>query len=174
MTEAPATLVTPRMRELQGVWSEPIRSHPIEVSDIRKWALATYWPEQPPRIYWDEDYARTTRWGGIIAPRDFNPFAWPLDRPPTMDFWAIDAVLPLPPPAMAEVSAGSRGMNGGQVDTFGVVLRPGDVATQQCRLLDWKERETRLGLTMFTRAEHRWVNQRGELIKQRVNTLIRY
>ena len=23
----------------------------------------------------------TTRWGGIIAPREFNPFAWPAIRP---------------------------------------------------------------------------------------------
>ena len=72
------TLISPAMEEAKGKWGEPRRSPPIAASDIRKWAIATYWPETPPPIYWDEDYAKTTRWGGIIAPQDFNPFAWPV------------------------------------------------------------------------------------------------
>jgi hypothetical protein len=32
-------------------------------------------PEPPPREFVDADYA-TTRWGGLVAPREFNPFAW--------------------------------------------------------------------------------------------------
>ena len=170
-----ATLVTQRMREMQGVWSEPMSSPPIALSDIRKWAIATYWPEQPPRIYWDEEYARSTRFGGIIAPRDFNPFAWPLERPVSMDFWAIDAVLPMPGGAGEKnAGVGNRGMNGGQTDVYGPPMRPGDVITFTSALLDWNERTTRLGLTLFTRTEHRWTNQRGERVKTRVNTLIRY
>ena len=43
--------------------------------------IAVYWPDEPPRLYWDEEYARTTKWGGIIAPQEFNPFAWPPERP---------------------------------------------------------------------------------------------
>ncbi len=61
-----------------GVWGEWGRwSAPIRDSDIRRWALAVYWPAMPPRRFWDEAYARTTRWGGIVAPDEFNPFAWP-------------------------------------------------------------------------------------------------
>src|SRR5207302_1306356 len=69
------SLVTPDMVERQGQWSEPRSSYPVGQSDIRRWAIATYWPEKPPPIFWDEEYARSTRWGGIIAPPDFNPFA---------------------------------------------------------------------------------------------------
>ena len=39
-------------------------------------ALAVYYPDVPPRLFWDEEYARSTRHGGIVAPEDFNPFAW--------------------------------------------------------------------------------------------------
>ena len=177
MAQAPETLVTDRMREMQGVWTEPVSSFPVDRADIKRWAISTYWPERPPPIYWDEDYAKTTHWGGVIAPRDFNPFAWPIERPERLDPWAIDSILPRPNDDDGGVSGGgvgNRGMNGGQTDTLGVVMRPGDVITQRTRLVDWNERQTRLGLTMFTRAEHEWTNQRGELVKRRINTLIRY
>ena len=75
------TLVTKDMEERKGVWGEERTAPPVSESDIRKWGIASYWPEQPPRIFWDEAYAKGTRWGGIIAPNDFNPFAWPVDRP---------------------------------------------------------------------------------------------
>ena len=52
-----------------GVHSDR-RSMPIAVSDIRKWAQAVYYPEAPPRQYWDEEYAATTPAGGIVAPED--------------------------------------------------------------------------------------------------------
>ncbi|MYB42436.1 MAG: MaoC family dehydratase, partial [Chloroflexi bacterium] len=81
MSEEPETLVTEEMIEAKGVWGDEDTSHPVTESDIRKWAIATYWPDKPPPLYWDDDYARGTKWGGIIAPRDFNPFAWPVDRP---------------------------------------------------------------------------------------------
>src|SRR5580698_7637619 len=74
------TLVTPEMVEQKGVWLDEETSYPISESDIRKWAIAVYWGETPPRIFWDAEYAKTTRWGGIVAPEDFNPFAWPVRR----------------------------------------------------------------------------------------------
>jgi len=49
-------------------------SYPITVSDIRRWAMAVYYPEEPPRLFWDEEYARATRHGGIVAPEaSFGP-----------------------------------------------------------------------------------------------------
>ena len=43
-------LVTPDMRERRGVWGEERTSPPVAESDIRRWAIAVYWPETPPRI----------------------------------------------------------------------------------------------------------------------------
>ena len=122
MSEQAVTYVTDEMREQQGQWTEPYYSEPISTSDIRKWAMATYWPEKPPRIYWDADYAKTTQWGGIIAPPDFNPFAWPIERPK----------IRLPGPARPDGKP-LTGMNGGQTDTYGAPMRPGDVISSRSR-----------------------------------------
>lgn len=65
-------------------------------------------------------------------------------------------------------------MNGGQVETYGVPMRPGDVITARNRLRDWEERTTWLGLTLFSYSELEWHNQHGELIKRRVSTAILY
>jgi hypothetical protein len=165
-TEAPVSYVTPDMEERKGVWSEGTASPPVSESDVRKWAIAVHWPETPPQIYWDGAYAAGTRWGGIIAPPDFNPFAWPVEKP------APKAKKP-----KGDADAGRpklRGMNGGQVETYGVPMRPGDVITPRNRLRDWEERETRLGHTLFTYSETEWHNQHGELVKRRVSTAIRY
>src|SRR5436190_20156577 len=65
------------MRAAIGGQHSDRTSMPISVSDIRKWAQAVYYPEAPPREYWDEEFAATTSSsGGIVAPEEFNPFAW--------------------------------------------------------------------------------------------------
>ena len=161
---SPSTLVTQDMLDRKGVWSEPTLSPPIAPSDIRRWAIAVYWPETPPRIFWDEEYAKTTRWGGIIAPQDFNPFAWPIERP---DYGATNR-------SATSAGVGQRVMNGGQVDTYGVPMRPGDIITSRTALTGWDERTGRLGLTLFSYRENRWTNQRGEFVKSRVSTAITY
>ncbi|MEX0942550.1 MAG: MaoC family dehydratase N-terminal domain-containing protein, partial [Pseudomonadales bacterium] len=134
---------------------------PISRSDIRKWAIATYWPEKPPRIYWDEDYAKTTRHGGIIAPPDFNPFAWPVERPTR-------------PAGGGAGGRGRTGLNGGQTDTYGVPMRPGDVIHSRSRLKEWNERQGRMGLMLYTFTETEWLNQNDELVRTRISTGIRY
>jgi hypothetical protein len=159
------TLVTPEMEERKGVWGNERVSYPVSESDIRKWAIAVYWGETPPRLYWDEEYAKGTRWGGIIAPQDFNPFAWAVP---------MGAVKPSGAVPGQETRKGGNVMNGGQADTFGVPMRPGDVITARTRLASWEERTGRNGLTLFTYTETEWRNQNGELVKTRISTGIRY
>lgn len=159
------TLVTPEMEERKGVWGSERVSYPVSESDIRKWAIAVYWGETPPRLYWDEDYAKTTKWGGIIAPQDFNPFAWAV---PT------GAVRPAGAVPGQQTRKGGNVMNGGQQDTYGVPMRPGDVITSRSQLSSWEERQGRNGLTLFTYTETEWRNQDGELVKTRISTGIRY
>ena len=161
----PGTLVTPEFAGQRDIWTEARTAPPIGLTEIRRWAIAVYWPEQPPRIFWDEDYARGTRHGGIVAPWDFNPFAWPLERPP------------LPPgfgSMASDAAAGQRLLNGGYTDRFGAPMRPGDVIAEVSALVGWDERETSLGLTLFSHYEYRWTNQRHELVKRRTKTFIRY
>ena len=160
MTE-PSTLVTPEMEQARGVWVRELVSPPISESDIRKWAIAVYWPEPPPRLFCDAEYAKDTKWGGIVAPEDFNPFAWPV---PTGDGKA--AALP--------GMLGRRVLNGGQVDTFGVRMRPGDVISTRTCLARWQEREGRGGLKLFSDYDTEWRNQDGALVKRRVATVIQF
>lgn len=146
-----------------GPWSLSAEAPAVGTNDIRRWALATYWPEPSPLLFVDPEYAATTRWGGIIAPRDFNPFTWlahPLQRLPaeTAEYHADRPQV----------------MNGAQDDQYGTVIRPGDVITATRRLRRIRERSTRLGQTRFVTTENRWTNQHGEFVRLRTNTLIRY
>ena len=165
MSNETLTYVTDEMRAAQGQWGSVRTAPPITETDIRRWAMATYSPKQPPRIYWDSDYASTTQWGGIVAPPDFNPFAWPVERPRGGS------------PGLAGRRPDDKpltGMNGGQTDTYGVPMRPGDVIRARSRLLDWWEREGRLGHTLYVRSEIEWRNQNDELVRTRLSISIRY
>lgn len=159
------TLISERLRAAVGVWREDrAPSCPIDRSDIRRWAIATHWPEDPPRLYWDEEFARTTRWGGIIAPEDFNPFAWPVPRPE-------------PGPQLHHAlpgEAGQRMLNGGVEFSFDQPMRPGDVITRRIRVRDLDEREGRFGLMLYVRLQRELRNQRDELVRNRIDTVIRY
>lgn len=175
MSARPATLVTQEMIDSKDAWSEPCISWPVSVSAIRKWAQAVYWPEVPPRIYWNEEYAESTKWGGIIAPQEFNPFAWPLEGAYGQAA-ALAEITGARPPAARPMSSGpgSKGMHGGQTVRYHTPIRPGDVITSTTALAGWNERETPLGLTMFVTHETRWTNQKGELVKVRRDVILRY
>ena len=80
MAQEPTTYITEELRAQLGVERNRQVSLPVERGEIRRWAIAVYWPQRPPPIYWDEEYAKATPWGGIIAPPDFNPFTWPVDE----------------------------------------------------------------------------------------------
>ncbi len=152
-------------------------SFPVSRSDIRRWALAVYWPERPPRLYWDELYATATIHGGIVAPEEFNPFAWMAaeEEGPIV----ADADKPNDPDRL-ERSLGIEGprlafqLNGGVEVVYGARMRPGDVITSEGRLAEYTEREGRLGLMLLTVTEDTWTNERGEMVKRTRSTLIRY
>jgi hypothetical protein len=138
-----------------GAWTPIIMSPMVGVNDIRRWAIATYWPERPPEIYTDGDE--------LIAPRDFNPFTWLLDP------------IPGPQGGNPEDFPNHRHvMNGGQTDLYGVYIRPGDVISSRSRIATIESRETRLGDARFITKEHVWLNQRNEFVRTRLSTLIRY
>jgi len=161
MATGVTTLITQELRDLEGVWGEPRRSPPVAASDIRKWAIATYWPNTPPPIHWDEAYAAGTRWGGIVAPADFNPFAWPIRRTP---------LAPLPTPKGLTLTS----LNGGQVETYGAPQRPGDIIVDRMRVASFRERHGRFGLMLHVEVENEWTNQDGAFVRRRLSTFIRY
>lgn len=171
------TNISPAMREAVGTQLSTSVSYPVSASDIRRWALAVYWPEPAPRLFIDEEYAATTVHKGIVAPEEFNPFAWGAARSESANPTARGDQNN---PDNTELSLGIEGpglkfmLNGGMEVEYGVRMRPGDVVTSVRRLGDYSEREGRLGLMLFSRTEDTWTNQNDELVKRTVNTLIRY
>jgi N-terminal half of MaoC dehydratase len=152
-------------------------SYPISESDIRRWAVAVYYPEKPPARFYDADVAAKSRWGGIVAPEDFNPFAWMVVEEEQAQGGAD---LGDNNPNRTELSMGvpSPGLkfmlNGGLEMEYGVPMRPGDVITSVSRLGGYTERPGRLGLMVFTVFEDTWTNDRNETVKVSRSTLIRY
>ncbi len=150
-------------------------SYPVTDSDIRRWALAVYYPERPPPQYWDAAYAGSSGFGGLVAPLDFNPFAW-LSAEPGFSGPGSDGH----DPDLTEKALGIPGpglkfqLNGGLSAQYGVRMRPGDVITSVRRLDGYAERAGRLGLMLFTTFADEWTNQDGQLVKRTSLSLIRY
>ncbi|TQS47135.1 MaoC family dehydratase [Cryptosporangium phraense] len=141
-------------------------SYPVSESDIRRWALAVYWPQKPPQAFLD----------AAAAPEDFNPFAWASAAAETPGRTEGDANSA----DRTEVMAGVPGpglqfqLNGGLETEYGAPIRPGDVITSENRLDSYSEREGKLGLMLFTVTEDTWTNQDRAVVKRSRMTLIRY
>jgi hypothetical protein len=178
MPETPDTWISTEMQAIVGQEFGKARiSTPISLSDIRKWAMAVYYPDIPPRLYWDEEYARNTRHGGVVAPEDFNPFAWFTAEGPTIAPTFTGPIRDSGPEGAFGVAAPETTyiLNGGIEVTYGARMRPGDVITaSRSKLVDYKERPSRLGLMLVTTTETTWTNQAGEMVKTTQGSSIRY
>jgi hypothetical protein len=171
----PTDLISDEMRAAIGTTMGRRVSYPVSASDIRRWAVAVYWPEEPPRRFWDAGYAQGTRHGGIVAPEEFNPFAWmvaekeetKLEIEPN-DTDRTEKVLGITGPGL------KFQLNGGMQVDYGVPMRPGDIIAAVTSLADYSQREGRLGPMLMTVSLDTWTNQNGETVKESRMTLIRY
>lgn len=166
--------ISEEMRKAVGAEISRQTSFPVTDSDIRRWAIATYYPEAPPRLFWDAAYAAQTLHRGIVAPEDFNPFAWM-----AAEARGVDATR-APNPHWIEKGIGiqqpatSFGLNGGNDVEYGLRIRPGDVISSVTTLAEYSERGGRLGLMLFTRTDDIWTNQDGGVVRRLRHTTIRY
>lgn len=168
-TSAP-TLISGAMRAAVGSELDRRVSFPITRSDIRRWALAVYHPEPSPARFWDERAAAASPFGGIVAPEDFNPFAWMVADPPGPPRVLRDPeeILGIDAPML------THRLRGGMEARYSVLMRPDDVITSVRSLGAYSEREGRLGPMLFTSVLDRWTNQHGEVVKEFEFTFIRY
>lgn len=160
------TYITDEMRAQIGKERERKVSFPVDKSAIRQWAIAVRWPAPPERLYWDEDYAKQTRYGGIIAPPFFNPFSYHVDEERMKGRFTRGP--------LTEEAVGTTGLNGGGEAEYFEPIRPGDIITSVTKVTDLYERPGRLGRMLFTLTETVWTNQRGELVRIYRGTNIRY
>ncbi len=142
----------------------PDVAYAVCTNDIRRWAMATHHPGEAPAVFVDEDAAARGPWGGLVAPREFNPFAWSKCTPPDTYPWMRGM----------GTEPGRRGLNGGQQNHYFAPIRPGDVIRSVVTLVDAFEKEGKLGTMMFLVDEARWSNQRGELVRIGRRTTIYY
>jgi acyl dehydratase len=159
----PGTFLTQETIDKIGRVLPPVAAPAVGANDIARWAIATYWPEPPPARYLDADIAAKGPWGGIVAPRDFDPFAWMPNRPWSGDWlWGMGT------------EPGKRILNGGQHNRYAEPIRPGDIVSVTRRFVDVIERETKRGPMVFFASEFRWENQDGALVRLGEQTSIYY
>jgi hypothetical protein len=175
MTGGPRSNISAAMHAAVGRRLARQVSFPVAESDIRRWAIAVYYPQPPPRLFWDAGYARSTRHGGIVAPEEFNPFAWmaaerdePAEATDSGEPDYPERLLGIPGPGLRHL------LNGGVAVEYGARMRPGDVITSVSTLAGYSERAGRLGLMLFTVTQDAWTNAEGDLVKRTSSTLIRY
>jgi hypothetical protein len=175
------THITDELQAVVGIEYGGRTSYPITETDIRRWAMAVYYPERPPPLFWDAEYASKTRHGGIVAPEEFNPFAWmqlapPVELPQVGDDLPAQPGIVLGPERVFGVRSPELKfqLNGGAEVEYGVRMRPGDVIRSVQSIAGFHEREGRLGLMLFTTSQSQWFNQHDELVKTQRGVLIRY
>jgi hypothetical protein len=163
--------ISTAMKDAVGTQISRRVSYPVSASDIRRWALAVYWPEPAPARY------LTANEAAVVAPEEFNPFGWIAAE---SEVHPAAATVNQLDPDRTEKQIGVDGpglkyqLNGGISVEYGVVIRPGDVITSTNRLAGYTEREGRLGKMLMTTTEDTWTNQRGDTVKSSAMTLIRY
>ena len=144
--------ISQEMRDAVGVESEPM-THNVEKGAIIKFAQAI--GDDNP-LFNDEEAARQSRHGGLIAPPTF---------------------LRSMPPGRSNVSVSSpypAALDGGSEWEYFEPIRPGDRITVTNYLADAFEREGRLGNMLFMVRETKYVNQFDKVVALQRSTGISY
>lgn len=137
-------------RNLIGVWlrrdvHSPAFAEDVAPIDIRRWALYSAGDDNP--LWSDEEYAKRTTWGGIIAPPTF--------------LYTIDSTI---------VAPGLRGVQwiyGGTRWEHHVPVRVGDRITARARLIKVEEKAgAHARRFVLQTGEVLYHNQRGELVSR--------
>ncbi|MBI4287355.1 MAG: MaoC family dehydratase N-terminal domain-containing protein [Chloroflexi bacterium] len=147
--------ITEEMRSAVGVDSPPV-VYDIEKGAVKKFALAI---EDPNPLYQDENVARKTEYGGIIAPPTFPSML----RNPAV----VDKVFNFKTPLKGL-------LNGGNELEYLKPIKVGDVISVTAKLVDIKERTGAMGKMIFFFAETAYKNQKGEVVCLGRQTLIRH
>ena len=150
-------LITDEIRSWIG---REVRPWTIEVSrrDVTRFAVAT---DDLNPLYLDEEQAKHSRYGGLIAPPLFYmaPLTEPVPetelRPDGLPF---EGKLPVPPTPLPRL------MDGGTEVEFLQPVRVGDVLTGRSKITDIYQKTGRSGPLIFVQRETTFTNQKGELV----------
>ena len=136
-----------------GTEAQPIE-YVIDTGSIKLFADSIMDPDPQ---YYDERYAKTTKHGGIIAPRTFFGGATSLRGLKAGDSRTMSAInIPIPP--------GWTSMAAGDDFQFLAVVKPGDILTCRERIVEAYEKQGRSGHLIFVTREKTFTNQRGQIV----------
>ena len=126
--------------------------------DVKRFAVAT---DDLNPLYLDEEKAKQSCYGGLIAPPLF--YMAPLTEPVPESALRPDGLpyegkFPIPPTPLPRL------MDGGTEIEFFVPIRVGDVLTGRSKIVDIYQKEGRSGPLIFVVRETTYTNQKGEVV----------
>ncbi len=172
----PNTWVTPEVLALIGSEADMDAWDAVERGAIRRFIQAVM--DTDP-IYWDDEEAGHTRYGGMVAPPLFPlyNFRFPPSMPDQLDEAFTDPNHHggsfLPRFGLPDVHGPERRLNGGNEIEFLACARPGDRLHAKSRIEDIFEKQGRAGPMLFVRMQIAITNQEGQVLLINRQTSIR-
>lgn len=172
--------ITDEIKAMIGLRSDPeVAYHAVEASEVRRFFQAIMDPK--PR-YWDADWAKASRYGGLVAPPAFPTFAFryapndtdPLDRMKVEHDWdglprSHRGLPPVPVPASLP-----RLLNGGYEYEFYRYAKIGERIWRSATYRDIYQRDGRSGTMVFVITEQLFTTDNNvKLIKATTTTILR-
>lgn len=159
MAEGPVTLDTSDVDKWIGkpiVFAE--MWDPCNATDIRRWVQAMDYANP---LHWDEQFARNSRFGGLVAPQSFTV--------------AMDYGHGCHPSCVGKIPGSHLIFAGEEWWFYGTPVRPGDKLVQERSFAGYKVTDTGFaGPTMFADGDTVHRNQHGALVAKERATSIRY
>ena len=156
-SESSKSLITDEIRSWIG---HEVPAWTIEVTrrEVARFAVAT---DDLNPLYLDEEKAKHSRYGGLIAPPLF--YMAPLTEPvPETELRAdglpFEGKFPVPPTPLPRL------MDGGTEVEFFQPIRVGDVLTGRSKITDIYQKDGRSGPLIFVQRETTFTNQNGKLV----------
>lgn len=149
MSDDGEALVT-QLRQLVGTEITGTATEPVGRAFIRQFALAI---EDDNPLYHDEEYARETRYGGIVAPPTYVCETW--------QYFPGDLNETGAPAQRIRLPVGTE-IRGGNEYEFFQPFRPDDIITARWKVVDVYQKQGGTGRLIFLVYDITYTNQRGE------------
>jgi len=134
----------------------------VEKEPIRRFADAV---DDPNPLYWDEEYAKKSKYRSIIAPPGFISAPWYANRPTKWPQRGATGGEGRAGVGVALAKAGYwRVLDGGMEYEFFIPVHAGDTIKASSMIKDIIEREGRTGKMAFLITETTYTNQKGEVV----------
>lgn len=150
----------------------------VAVREVEKGAIKRFADAVEDRnpLYWNEEHARNSKYGSIIAPPGF--FGWPTKWGVGMTFLQVpdastqhSSVLEEIREALAKLGY-TRGLDGGTEYEFFLPVREGDTLVASTKIKNIVEREGKTGNMVFLSSETTYTNQNGDIVATAISTSI--